>query len=295
MNKYPDSIDKITKARLRFSALGSVVSIALAMFFIGTLVFFAFFSSEMIHNLSKKLEMEILFYGEVKEADITAFEQKLKLEPFIAASRVSSRNENTQEAIKTVGNNFLEIIESNPINASVIISVNPNYGNTDSLTKISKEMMQNRIVRDVVYPDVIVKSVHNNLLTIQLTIIGICLVFILISMLLIANSIRLNVFAKRLNIRSMLLVGATRGFVRKPFVWKGFVQGVWGGFLAVILLGFLLYKGNQYFPEFIDFTYIQILSLILAGIYVFSIIFTMLIALFSVNKYIKINRDRLYL
>ncbi len=295
MNKYPDSIDKITKARLRFSALGSVVSIALAMFFMGTLVFFAFFSSEMIHNLSKKLEMEILFYGDVKEADITAFEQKLKLEPFIAASRVSSREENTKEAIKTVGNNFLEIIESNPINASVIISVNPNYGNTDSLTKISKEMMQHRIVRDVVYPDVIVKSVHNNLLTIQLTIIGICLVFILISMLLIANSIRLNVFAKRLNIRSMLLVGATRGFVRRPFVWKGFVQGVWGGFLAVVLLGFLLYKGNQYFPQFIDFTYIQILSLILAGIYVFSIIFTMLIALFSVNKYIKINRDRLYL
>lgn len=295
MNKYPDSIDKITKARLRFSALGSVVSIALAMFFMGTLVFFAFFSSEMIQNLSKKLEMEILFYGDVKEADITAFEQKLKLEPFIAASRVSSREENTKEAIKTVGNNFLEIIESNPINASVIISVNPNYGNTDSLTKISKEMMQYRIVRDVVYPDVIVKSVHNNLLTIQLTIIGICLVFILISMLLIANSIRLNVYAKRLNIRSMLLVGATRGFVRRPFVWKGFVQGVWGGFLAVVLLGFLLYKGNQYFPQFIDFTYIQILSLILAGIYVFSIIFTMLIALFSVNKYIKINRDRLYL
>ncbi len=295
MSKYPDSIDKITKARLRFSALGSVVSIALAMFFIGTLVFFAFFSSEMINNLSKKLEMEILFYGEVKEADITAFEQKLKLEPFIAASRVSSRDENTKEAIKTVGNNFLEIIESNPINASVIISVNPNYGNTDSLTKISKEIMEHRIVRDVVYPDVIVKSVHNNLLTIQLTIIGICLVFILISMLLIANSIRLNVYAKRLNIRSMLLVGATRGFVRRPFVWKGFVQGVWGGFLAIILLGFLLYKGNQYFPEFIDFTYINILSLILAGIFVFSIIFTMLIALFSVNKYIKINRDRLYL
>lgn len=295
MSKYPDSIDKITKARLQFSALGSVVSIALAMFFIGTLVFFAFFSSEMIQNLSKKLEMEILFYGDVKEADITAFEQKLKLEPFIASSRVSSRDENTKEAIKTVGNNFLEIIESNPINASVIISVNPNYGNTDSLTKISKEIMQHRIVRDVVYPDVIVKSVHNNLLTIQLTIIGICLVFILISMLLIANSIRLNVYAKRLNIRSMLLVGATRGFVRRPFVWKGFVQGVWGGFLAIILLGFLLYKGNQYFPEFIDFTYIHILSLILAGIFVFSIIFTMLIALFSVNKYIKINRDRLYL
>ena len=157
MSKYPDSIDKITKARLKFSAFGSIVSIALTMFFIGTMAFFAFFSTQYINNLSKKIEMEILFYSDVKEADIVALEQKMKLEPFIATSRVSSRADNTREAIKTIGNNYTEII-ANPINASIIISVNPDYANTDSLKAVSKRIKQNQIVQDVQYPDFIVKK-----------------------------------------------------------------------------------------------------------------------------------------
>ncbi|MCQ2285571.1 MAG: permease-like cell division protein FtsX [Bacteroidales bacterium] len=297
MSKYPESIDKITKARLRLSAFGSVLSIALTMFFIGTLTFFAFFSTQMMNNLSKKLEMEILFYDEksgVKEMDIIAYEQQLKLKPFIAESRVSSKAENTAEAKKNVGNNFLEIID-NPINASIIISVAPEYANSDSLDKITREIKQNVIVQDVSYPDMIVKSVHNNFMTIQISILVISLILILISMLLIANSIRLNIYAKRFNIRSMLLVGATRGFVRRPFIFKGFIQGVWGGLIAVLLLAAMLYKGNILFEDFVNFQYILEIAIILGCLFVFSILYTMLIANISVNKYIRINKDRLYL
>lgn len=294
MSKYPESIDRITKARLKFSAFGSIVSIALTMFFIGTMAFFAFFSTQYINNLSKKIEMEILFYSDVKEANIIALEQKLKLEPFISASRVSSRADNTREAIKTIGNNYTEII-ANPINASIIVSVSPEYANSDSLKVISKRIKQNDIVQDVQYPDFIVKSIHNNFISIQLVIFGISFVFMLISMLLIANSIRLNIYAKRFNIRSMLLVGATRGFVRRPFLFKGFVQGVWGGFIAILMLGALIYYGNGLFPEFVDFSYITAITIILASVFVFSILFTMLTSLYSVNRYIKINSDRLYL
>jgi cell division transport system permease protein len=293
MTKYPDSIDKITKARLRFSAFGSIFSIALTMFLIGMLVFFAFFSTQYIHNISKKIEMEILFYSEIKEADIMALEQEMKLEPFISSSRVSSRADNTQEAIKTIGNNYTEII-TNPINASIIISVNPDYANADSLRVISKRIKQNQSVQDVQYPKFIVQSFYSSY-TYQIAITGICVLFMIISMLLIANSIRLNIYAKRFNIRSMLLVGATRGYVRRPFIFKGFVQGVWGGFIALIFLGFVLYQGNLYLPEFIDFSYILYISLILLGIFVFSILFTIFVSVISVNKYIKMKLDRLYL
>ncbi|HXK73779.1 MAG TPA: permease-like cell division protein FtsX [Bacteroidales bacterium] len=295
MSKFPDSIDKITKARLRFSAFGSIVSIALAMFFIGILVYFAFFSHQLMQNISQKFEMEILFYGTVKEADIASFEQQLKLEPFIATSKLSSRADNVKTAIEAVGQNFMEILESNPINASILFTVKPQYANIDSLATISKSIMQSMIVRDVVYADVIVNTVLNNLITIEIVIFGISFIFIFIAILLIANVIRLNIYAKRLNIRSMLLVGATRNFVRKPFITKGFIQGVWGGILAIVALAATLYLGNQYIPQFIDFKYISILSLILLAIFIFSILFTIIIALLSVNKYIKINRDRLYL
>lgn len=294
MTKYPESIDRITKARLRLSAFGSVFSIALTMFFIGTLAFFAFFSTEYLKNLSKKIEMEVLFYSDIKEADIIALEQQIKLKPYIAASRVSSREENTQNAIKVIGSNYTDIIP-NPLNASIIISVAPDYANSDSLKKISKELKRNEIVQDVDYPEFIVKSVSNNFKKIQWIILGVTAVFMLISMLLIANCIRLNIYAKRFNIKSMLLVGATPHFVRKPFVTKGLLQGIWGGIIAIVLLAAVLYFGNRSMPEFIDFSKMPFIAIILGGILLFSILFTVIISIISVNRYIRIKDERLYL
>ena len=294
MANYPDSIDKITKARLRLSTFGSIFSIALTMFFIGALSFFAFFSMRYLQNLSQKIEMEVLFYSDIKEADIDALEKKIKLEPYIESSRVSSREENTRTAQKIIGSNFTEVI-SNPINASIIINVKPDYANSDSLNKISKELKRNPIVQDVDYPDFIVKSISDNFKRVQLVILIICAVFMLISMLLVANCIRLNIFAKRFNIKSMLLVGATPKFVRKPFVTKGLLQGVWGGLIAVVMLALLLLYGNNVAPDFVDFSAMLYIVIILAAVFVFSILFTILISTFSVNRYIRINDERLYL
>ncbi len=294
MANYPDSIDRITKARLRLSTFGSIFSIALTMFFIGALSFFAFFSMRYLQNLSQKIEMEVLFYSDIKEADIDALEKKIKLEPYIESSRVSSREENTRTAQKIIGSNFTEVI-SNPINASIIINVKPEYANSDSLNKISKELKRNAIVQDVDYPDFIVKSISDNFKRVQIVIFVICAVFMLISMLLVANCIRLNIFAKRFNIKSMLLVGATPKFVRRPFVTKGLLQGIWGGLIAVVLLALALLYGNNIAPDFVDFSAMLYIVIILAAVFVFSILFTILISTFSVNRYIRINDERLYL
>ena len=294
MANYPDSIDSITKARLRLSTFGSIFSIALTMFFIGALCFFAFFSMRYLQNLSQKIEMEVLFYSDIKEADIDALEKQIKLKPYIESSRVSSREENTRTAQEIVGSNFTEVI-SNPINASIILNVKPQYANSDSLSKISKELKRYPIVQDVDYPDFIVKSISNNFKKIQWVIFAICLVFMIISMLLVANCIRLNIFDKRFSIKSMLLVGATPNFVRKPFVTKGLLQGVWGGIIAVILLALLLLYGNSMAPDFVDFSAMLYIVIILAGVLIFSMLFTMLISAFSVNRYIRINDERLYL
>lgn len=279
---------------MRLSAFGSVLSIALTMFFVGILGFFAFFSTQYLKNLSKNIEIEVLFYSDVKEADIIALEQQVKVKPYIAASRVSSREDNTREAIKIIGSNYTEVIP-NPLNASIIISVTPEYANTDSLAKISKEIKRNEIVQDVDYPDFIVKKVSNNFQKIQWIILGICAVFMFITMLLIANCIRLNIYAKRFNIKSMLLVGATPKFVRKPFITKGLIQGIWGGIIAIMLLATALFFGNKSAPEFVDFSQMLYIAIILGGILLLSILFTVIISAISVNRYIRIKDERLYL
>jgi cell division transport system permease protein len=288
------SLDRITRTRLFFSAVGSIISIALTMFFIGTLVFFAFFSMQYIRNLSQKVEVEILFYSDVKEADIIAFEQQLKIESYISQSRFCSKEDNTAEAIKTIGNDFTEII-SNPINASILINVTPEYANGDSLKAIAKRLKHNTNVQDVEYPESIVKTVLDNFLKVQVAIVVICTIFMLISMLLIGNSLRLSIYSKRFSIKSMLLIGATRAFVRKPFIIKGFTQGVWGGIIAAVLVALTLLEGNIIIPEFIDFQHVPVISILLVGIFVFSVLFTVVVSFFSVNRYIKINRDELYL
>lgn len=238
--------------------------------------------------------MEVLFYSDIKEADIIALEQQIKLKPYIAASRVSSKEENTANAIKIIGSNYTDIIP-NPLNASILISVTPEYANTDALNKISKELKQNEIVQDVDYPKFIVKSVSNKFGKIQIAIIIICAVFMVISMLLIASCIRLNIYAKRFNIKSMLLVGATPKFVRKPFVTKGLLQGIWGGIIAIVLLALILLVGHNNMREFIDFSLMLYIAFILGGVLILSILFTVLISAFSVNRYIRINDERLYL
>ena len=267
MSKYPDSIDRITRARIAFSAAWSVFSIAITIFFIGILVYVAFFSTKYIQDLSKH---------------------------YVAASRFSSKSENTEIAKKILGNDFTEVIP-NPINATIIFSVTPEYANSDSLAVIERDVMKNSEVKDIEYPDSIVKSVLNNFMKVQIIIFIICAIFMIISMILIANYIRLQIYAKRFGIRSMMLVGATKGFVRRPFVFKGFVQGVLGGILAIIMLAGLLYLGNIHIPIMVNFDYILEISILLAGIFLLSILFTILVSLYSVNKYIKINTDRLYL
>lgn len=294
MSKYLDSIDRITRARIAFSAAWSVFSIAITIFFIGILVYVAFFSTKYIQDLSKKIEVEVLFYSEVREADVMAYEQQLKMKHYVAASRFSSKSENTEIAKKILGNDFTEVIP-NPINATIIFSVTPEYANSDSLAVIERDVMKNSEVKDIEYPDSIVKSVLNNFMKVQIIIFIICAIFMIISMILIANYIRLQIYAKRFGIRSMMLVGATKGFVRRPFVFKGFVQGVLGGILAIIMLAGLLYLGNIHIPIMVNFDYILEISILLAGIFLLSILFTILVSLYSVNKYIKINTDRLYL
>lgn len=294
MSKYPDSIDRITRARIAFSAAWSVFSIAITIFFIGILVYVAFFSTKYIQDLSKKIEVEVLFYSEVREADVMAYEQQLKMKHYVAASRFSSKSENTEIAKKILGNDFTEVIP-NPINATIIFSVTPEYANSDSLAVIERDVMKNSEVKDIEYPDSIVKSVLNNFMKVQIIIFIICAIFMIISMILIANYIRLQIYAKRFGIRSMMLVGATKGFVRRPFVFKGFVQGVLGGILAIIMLAGLLYLGNIHIPIMVNFDYILEISILLAGIFLLSILFTILVSLYSVNKYIKINTDRLCL
>ena len=146
------------------------------------------------------------------------------------------------------------------------------------------------------YSNDIAHFIQNNLRNIQWIIIGICGVFLFISLILIGNSLRLNIYAKRFNIRSLLLIGATRSFVRKPFLTKGFVQGLVGGAIATGLVALVILGGSNWLRNIVIINGNEvIIAILLGGVFCFSILFTTISALIFTNRYIKINPDSLYL
>lgn len=314
MGKQPESLDKITKARLAFSSFGSICSIALTMFFVGVMAVIAVFSTQYLNKIRENIELDVYFWANtpqqitaedgttmmvnqaVPESDIRNYELQLKREPFVKTSVFHSRAENTEYTKQIIGSDF-EPYTDNPLNASITITLNSKYASQDSIEVIKKYITnQNSQVREVEQPNVIIEFVDKNLRNIQIIILGICGVFLFISLLLIGNSLRLNIYAKRFNIKSLLLIGATRSFVRKPFLGKGFAYGIIGGALATGLVGVVIFGGSQFLQNFIVVKDNEVtIAAILGGTFCFSILFTTISALIFTNRYIKINPDRLYL
>ena len=316
MGKQPESLDKITKARLAFSSIGSICSIALTMFFVGMTAMIAVFSTQYLQRISANLELEVLFFATthqqttstvdsatvvttvnqpVPESDIRDYELRLKCEPFVKSSKFHSLAENTEVTKKILGNNF-EQYSDNPLNASITLTLKEEYTHPDSLAKIIQLIQQNEQVQEVSYSNDIAHFIQNNLRNIQWIIIGICGVFLFISLILIGNSLRLNIYAKRFNIRSLLLIGATRSFVRKPFLTKGFVQGLVGGAIATGLVALVILGGSNWLRNIVIINGNEvIIAILLGGVFCFSILFTTISALIFTNRYIKINPDSLYL
>jgi len=292
--------DRISKARSRSSFVGATITVILALYLIGILGFVVYFSNNFITSLSQKIEMEFTFFSEVPESEIIQLEKELQKAPFAGSTQFHSKDANTQEAIEVIGTDFTQII-ANPINATLTINVKPEFTAPETLDSLAAALKSNTIIQDITYPRIIAESFHKKLFPIQLIILSVALILIFVAFILVINSIRLAIYSKRFLIKSMLLVGATRGFVRKPFLKRGLLQGFLGGFWAVVLLSGTLYAGYIVYQEYDlqDFIIInpeiyREIGIIFGGVFGLSFILTLFATLISVNKYIRIKTDNLF-
>lgn len=300
MSTHDFQEDRISKARLRSSFAGSTVTVVLALYLIGILGFIVYFSNNFITSLSQKIEMEFMFFSEVPENEIIQMEKELQKAHFVASTQFHSKEANRQEAIEVVRTDFTQIID-NPINATITIYVKPEFTDPKTLDSLAAALKNNTIIEDIIYPRIIVESVHEKVFPIQLIILAVSLILVFTAFILVINSIRLAIYSKRFLIRSMLLVGATRGFVRKPFLKRGFFQGFLSGFWAVVLLSVTLYAGYIVRLEYdlqdfiiINPEFFREIGIIFGGVFGLSFILTLFATLISINKYIRIKTDNLF-
>lgn len=244
----PKGHNKLFKRRLRGAWLSSVISISLVLLLIGAGALLLLTSRRVSDYFMESISLSVVMHPDVLEETAAQFMDKLATEPYVSHVRMIGREEGQKELSATLGEDFLEVFEVAPIPVSLDITLNPAYVRPDSLDVLRARLGGNMIVEDVVYQGALVESLNSNLARMSLAIAVVVALLGFISVMLIANTMRILVFDRRFTIHTMKLVGATTGFIRRPYLGKAAVLGLVSSLVATVLICAVLFLALRQFP-----------------------------------------------
>jgi cell division transport system permease protein len=280
--------------RLIHSYLSSVISITLVLVLVGAAALFAANAGEISRFFKENMVVSLILGQSVTEEEGQELTKKLTSDPQVLSADFISRERGTQEMKVLLGEDFLSVFESNPVPLSIDLHLNGDMVSRDSLVFLKSRFLAEPAVEEVVYQESLVEILNANLRKIVTILTGVVIVLLFISFVLINNTVRLNVFSRRFTIHTMRLVGATRAFIRRPFMWHALVQGAVSGLLAAGCIAAALWwsgSSNEILLQILDK---RITGFVLLGVFFLGIIICQISAFFVVNKLVGISKDDLY-
>jgi cell division transport system permease protein len=238
--------DQSVIRRFRSSYLTSVVSITMVLFLLGLLGLLVLNARKLSDYVRENIGFSVILKEGVREMDIIHLQKDLDATHYVKSTRYIGKEEAARELTAELGENFIDFLGYNPLLASIEVKLHAGYANNDSISKIEKAFLAKEPVKEVSYQRNLVNLVNENVNQIGVILLLFCAFLILISITLINNTIRLSVYSKRFLIHTMRLVGATSSFIRAPFLVQSLVQGLLGGFFALILIaGVIVWAQNE--------------------------------------------------
>jgi cell division transport system permease protein len=288
------SFDKFQKRRLISSYFSVVLSVFLVLFLLGLLGLFIINSKRLSDNFKEDIVMTVFFKNEANDTIFKAFETEMKSGKFAKDFTFVSKEKAAKEHEKTLGENFTEFLGANPLYNSYDIHLKADYVTNIGFSRMESEIRKNPMVADVVYDKQLITLVNDNVKKISMWVLIISGIFAFISILLINSSLRLSIYANRFIIKTMQMVGATKAFIRKPFVTRSIILGVIGSVLAILaLIGVLVYVSTNY-PA-LDIFKDQLLTvLVLLGVLVLGVLITWIGTHFATQRFLNLRTDDLY-
>ncbi len=283
-----------TKWRLRSSYLSSVISNSLVLFMLGILMLLVFNAKRLSDFVKENIGFSVILHDDVRDVDANFLRKTLDASPYVRLTEFVSKDQAARELQEELGEDFIGFLGYNPLSSSIEVRLNAEYANPDSIRLIEDELMALRPVKEVFYQKSLVNLVNENVRKISAIILLFGLLLFFIAIVLINNTIRLSVYSKRFIINTMKLVGATWGFIRRPFILKGMVHGFYASMLAVAMLSGVIYLIQYEFYEVINFGQVELLAIIFGLVIVAGLIINLLSTFFAVSKYLKLKVDDLY-
>jgi cell division transport system permease protein len=287
--------NQVVKRRLTSSYLTTVISISLVLFLLGIVGFLILNVQNLSRHVKENIGFNIELKDNVREADIQQFRKILDAKKFVKSTEYITREQAAIETQKILGEDFISFLGFNPLPASIKVKLNASWANPDSIIKIESDLKKYPQINEMYYRKTLIHEINDNVRKISLIISAFTILLLLIAFTLINNTIRLSVYSKRFLIHTMQLVGATRRFIRLPFIYKSIYYGLLSSMIAILLLLGSIYIVQNQIEGLIDFIDPNILALLFAGVILIGILISSVSTFFAVNKYLNVNTDALYL
>lgn len=266
----------------------------MVLLMLGTLGLLLVNAKKLSDTTRESFTVSIFFKDSVDDTSILRFKAELESQGFIKSVSFISRNEAAESFQQELGEDFVEFLGYNPLPASLDVKFNSSFTEESDFEKLEKEWMANSMVAQIDYPRNLINKIVDNMRKLSWFFLAFSAILAFIAITLINNTIRLAMYSKRFLIRTMQLVGATRGFIRRPYVWSGIVQGFLGGIIAILLLGGAVYWGEQEIPELRQMRDFKLLGILAAAILAGGIFLSWICTFFAVRKYLNLKTDSLY-
>jgi cell division transport system permease protein len=283
-----------SKTRLRSSYVSLVISVSLVLFLLGVLGLVLINAKELADYLRESLSFSIMLDDNAKEPDIRMLQKDLDAKPYVKSTEYISKDAAALKMKKELGEDFISFLGDNPLPPSIDVYLHSGYTSPDSVARIEKYVREYTFVKEVSVPESLLFLINENVKKISLFLLVISAFLFLIALTIINNTIRLSIYSRRFIIRTMQLVGATRAFIRGPFLIQSAIQGLLAALVAMSLLIGLLYLIEKEFFLMFSFESTYLLFLLGASIIITGILINVISTFFSVNRYLSISEDKLY-
>ena len=290
------SENKSTKRRFAGSYFVSMISIALVLFVLGMYAFLMAYTDKLLNHVKENIGFEVVIKSNAKESSIKSLRDEISKKNYVKSMEYISKEDATNRLKEDLGEDFLQWLGDveNPLLPSFDVRFISDYANSDSMAVVEEWLGGKTIVKEVIYQKGLTNTINSNVKKVKFAIFIISVILLFIAIVLISHTIRLSVYSKRFIVRSMQLVGATEGFIMKPFLKTFMKQGLWAAIIALTFITISLLGIRQYLPEvdlFQSNTYILKIYLSIIGI---SLLLTMCSTFFSMKRYLNADIDKFY-
>ena len=270
------------------------ISTTMVLILLGMVVFFVLSAHNLSAHMKENLTVTVMLKDSVSVNDAKLFCRDLYHRPYSHTIDYISKEQAQREQVQELGSDPTEFLGFNPFPATLEIRLNADYANRDSLKWIAKEIRKDKRVSDLAYMEDLMDRVNSNLSRLSVLFLILAALLTFVSFALISNTVRLSIYARRFVIHTMKLVGASWGFIRRPFLKQAIIIGIIAAILAIAILGLGVYGLYLTQPGLTDIVTWQVLTITAVSVLVFGIVITLLCAWLAVNKFLRMTAGELY-